>query len=186
MIYVRRNPSLIPEKVFKVAERAQKELEALPADQRGAFIKKAKVRLDASKDAFSGEQQPTMVQVKALFDELKARGVTYVEDPRVFDERGAIQRTRLPAEVLASTNAQCLEGTLLYASLMEAIGLQPVLVFKKGHAFIAWKTTKFDKTKDQLFFRRAKAWPLALGDPARQLDRLADLLYGAAVVGGAA
>ncbi|MCU1460539.1 MAG: acdA 15 [Acidimicrobiales bacterium] len=31
----------------------------------------------------------------------------------------------------------------------------------------------------QLFFRRAKAWPLALGDPARELDRLGDLRYGA-------
>jgi hypothetical protein len=121
------------------------------APEIDAFIKKAKARL-TGQDAFSGEQQPTMVQVKALFDELKARGVSYVEDPRVFDERGAVQRTRLPAEVLASTNAQCLEGTLLYASLMEAIGLQPVLVFKKGHAFIAWKPSRFDKTKDQLFF----------------------------------
>ena len=30
----------------------------------------------------------------------------------------------------------------------------------------------------QLFFRRAKAWPLALGDPMRELDRIADLRYG--------
>ena len=30
----------------------------------------------------------------------------------------------------------------------------------------------------QLFFCRAKAWPLALGDPVRELDRIADLRYG--------
>jgi len=30
----------------------------------------------------------------------------------------------------------------------------------------------------QLFFRRAKAWPLALGDPRRELAVLADRLYG--------
>jgi alkylation response protein AidB-like acyl-CoA dehydrogenase len=30
----------------------------------------------------------------------------------------------------------------------------------------------------QLFFRRAKAWPLALDDPDRELQRLGDLLYG--------
>jgi alkylation response protein AidB-like acyl-CoA dehydrogenase len=29
----------------------------------------------------------------------------------------------------------------------------------------------------QLFFRRAKAWPLALGPPAVRYQRLADLLY---------
>lgn len=40
MIYVRRDPALIPEKVLKVAERAQATLETLPPDQRVAFIKK--------------------------------------------------------------------------------------------------------------------------------------------------
>lgn len=40
MIYVRRDPNLIPEKSLKVAERAQKQLERLPPTQRPAFIKK--------------------------------------------------------------------------------------------------------------------------------------------------
>ena len=40
MIFVRRDPNLIPEKVLRVAERAQAQLEALPADQRAAFIEK--------------------------------------------------------------------------------------------------------------------------------------------------
>ena len=41
MIYVKRNPALIPEKVLKVAERAQQELEALTAKyERKEFIGK--------------------------------------------------------------------------------------------------------------------------------------------------
>lgn len=40
MIFVRRDPKLIPEKVLRVAERAQAELEALPAGERAAFIEK--------------------------------------------------------------------------------------------------------------------------------------------------
>lgn len=40
MIYVKRDPSLIPEKVLKVAERAQAKLEALPANERKEFITK--------------------------------------------------------------------------------------------------------------------------------------------------
>lgn len=40
MIFVQRNSALIPEKLLKDAESAQKELEALPADQRVAYIKK--------------------------------------------------------------------------------------------------------------------------------------------------
>lgn len=40
MIYVRRDPTLIPEKLLRVAERTQRQLEALRADQRIAFIKR--------------------------------------------------------------------------------------------------------------------------------------------------
>ena len=40
MIYVRRNPALIPEKILKVAERAQMALEKLPEAERKAFIEK--------------------------------------------------------------------------------------------------------------------------------------------------
>jgi hypothetical protein len=120
------------------------------APEIDAFIARAKSRVPGG--SFTGMQHETLPQVKALFDELKARGMSYVEDPRVFDERGQIQRTRLPAEVLASTNAQCLEGTLLYATLLEAIGMQPVLVFKTGHAFVAWQPSKADKARFPLYF----------------------------------
>ena len=40
MIYVRRDPNMIPMRVLKVAERAQAKLAALPVGQRAAFIKK--------------------------------------------------------------------------------------------------------------------------------------------------
>lgn len=121
------------------------------APEVDSFLKKAKARL-TGRNSFSGNQQETLPQVKAIFEELKAMGVSYVMDPNIFDERGSVQRTRLPAEVLASTNAQCLEGAILYATVLEAIGLSPVLVFKKGHAFVAWKPSKFDAAKVPLFF----------------------------------
>lgn len=40
MIYVRRDPNLIPEKVLRVAERAQAELEALAPEERAEFIER--------------------------------------------------------------------------------------------------------------------------------------------------
>jgi hypothetical protein len=40
LIYVKRNPALIPEKILKVAERAQQELEKLPEAERKGFIEK--------------------------------------------------------------------------------------------------------------------------------------------------
>lgn len=40
MIYVKRDPALIPKKLLDVAARAQEQLENLPANERVAFIKK--------------------------------------------------------------------------------------------------------------------------------------------------
>lgn len=40
MIFVRRDPGLIPERLLRLAEAAQAKLEDLPPEERGAFIKK--------------------------------------------------------------------------------------------------------------------------------------------------
>ncbi|MDQ3369662.1 MAG: hypothetical protein M3680_29890 [Myxococcota bacterium] len=115
------------------------------------FLTAAKQRL-RGREAFSGPQSATIPQVQALYDELKARGVSYVMDPSVNSDQFLGQRTRLPAEVLASTNAQCLEGTLLFASLLEALALSPVIVTVPGHAFVGWRPSSFDgKTPPMLF-----------------------------------
>jgi hypothetical protein len=106
------------------------------------FLTEAKSR--APRNTFSGEQSATIPQVKALFDTLKARGVSYVMNPEMLAGTGYGQRARLPGDVLTSTNAQCLEGAILYATLMEAIGLQPAIILVPGHAFVAWKTSPGD------------------------------------------
>ncbi len=114
------------------------------------FLSKAKLRLPTRQ--FVGEQDTTIPQIKAIFDELKARGMTYVMDPDVTAMTAFVQRTRLPGEVLSSTNAQCLEGTLTFATLMEAIGIKPIVVLVPGHAFIGWHTVDKDGTKGEPLF----------------------------------
>jgi hypothetical protein len=115
------------------------------------FLAEAKAKLPKGR-TFDGPQSTTQAQVKALFEALRARGVSYVMDPEVLTADVKSQRTRLPAEVLATTNAQCLEGSILYASLLEAIGLSPIIVYVPGHAFVGWKPSKLDKAKDKYFF----------------------------------
>jgi hypothetical protein len=108
------------------------------------FLNQAKKRIDGT---FAGEQMATFPQVKAIWDELSAQGVSYVMDPAVLADFGFAQRTRLPAEVLESKNAQCLEGTILFATLLEAIGLEPIIVRVPGHAFVGWKPNGKDGAK---------------------------------------
>lgn len=111
------------------------------------FLTAAKERVPGK--AFTGPFGPSLPQVKAMFDQLKSTGVTYVMDPSVFSDFGHIQRTRLPREVLANHNAQCVEGSLLFASLMESIGLNPFIVHVPGHVFVGWEPTKPDHAPEK-------------------------------------
>jgi len=110
------------------------------------FITDAKKRLPKG-SSFSGPQSATMPQVKAIYDELKARGYSYVMDPPLLAESTFSQRTRLPSEVLKSTNAQCIEGAILFATLIEAIGVKPYVIRIPGHAFVGWELSPKDGAK---------------------------------------
>jgi len=147
--------TLLPRDTLPLAQRVDADLSvptpgfiaawvtpnAKPVD---AFLAAAKARAGGT---FAGTQRPTFPQVKAIWDELQAQGVSYVMDPAVLADFGYAQRTRLPAEVLAVKNAQCLEGTILFATLLEAIGLEPILVRVPGHAFVGWRPTEKDGAK---------------------------------------
>jgi hypothetical protein len=118
-----------------------------PAVDQFLQVAKQGVEQGPFSGAFTGEQHATLPQVKAIWNALQKQGVSYVMDPEVLSDFGYTQRTRLPSEVLSSKNAQCLEGTILFATLMEAIGLRPILVHVPGHAFVGWHPSAEDKAK---------------------------------------
>jgi hypothetical protein len=81
-------------------------------------------------------------QVRALFETLKAEGLAYIDSVIDFGAGpGQVtQRTRLPRESLRHRSANCIDGTVLMASLLEAASLHPAIVLVPGHAFLAWET----------------------------------------------
>ena len=101
-----------------------------------SFVSAAAKR--APKGAFDANAA-TVPQVKALYDELKDRKASFVMDPDAFGEANHGQKTRLVSELLASYDGQSLEGTLLYATMLESIGLKPFIVYMPGHALVAWR-----------------------------------------------
>ena len=110
------------------------------------LIAAAKARVPGA--TFPGEQDETGPQVKALWDELQSRGVSYVMDPNILAGEGVYQRIRLPDDVLATGSAQCLEGSILFATLFEAIGLRPLIVMVPGHSFVGWHATAKDGVEE--------------------------------------
>ena len=79
--------------------------------------------------------------MKAIYDALAAEKIVYINSVLAFGatEGTYLQRVRLPAEALKRKSANCLDGTLLMASLLEAASLNPGLVLVPGHAFLAWE-----------------------------------------------
>ena len=110
-----------------------------------ALVRRAADRVPDRRIAgYQGRRNPetTAAQVRALFETLKAEGLSYVDSVIDFGAGpGQItQRTRLPRESLRHKSANCIDGTVLMASLLEAASLQPAIVLVPGHAFVAWET----------------------------------------------
>jgi hypothetical protein len=81
-------------------------------------------------------------QAKALYDAVRDQGLIYDNNAMIFhkNDREYTQRVRLPGEVLKSKFANCLDGSVLFASLLSACDLHPVILFIPGHAIVGWKT----------------------------------------------
>ena len=110
-----------------------------------AFLSKAAARHE-QKQLFGYQTgRDVETQVRAIFDALQADGgITYVNSTVNFnpDQSARTQRVRLPRQSLAEQQANCIDGVLLFASLLEAASLSPALVIIPGHALVAWETGK--------------------------------------------
>lgn len=87
---------------------------------------------------------PVEEQVRAVYNALKSESVVYVNSLVDFNpqEGRQSQRIRLPRESLEGGTANCIDGTVLVASLLEAISLTPAIVLVPKHAFVGWQTDK--------------------------------------------
>ncbi len=81
-------------------------------------------------------------QVRAIYQALRRRNITYVNSVICFGgaQTEVMQRVRLPRESLARRSANCLDGTVLMASVLEAASLEAAIVLVPGHAFLAFAT----------------------------------------------
>jgi hypothetical protein len=88
-------------------------------------------------------------QVAALYQALREAGITYVNSVIDYGAPAgqATQRTRLPRESLALKSANCIDGTVLMASLLEGASLNPGVVLVPGHAFVGWQTWDDDSAE---------------------------------------
>lgn len=100
------------------------------------ILSRAKVRVyNRSLSGYINNADVTQ-QVKAIFNAVRTAGISYVNSPISFGKVGFAQRVRLPNESITEQAANCIDGTVLFASLFENIGLEPLIVLVPGHAFV--------------------------------------------------
>ena len=76
-------------------------------------------------------------QMAAIYTAITEQQIIYSTIPASFEEYG--QRVRLADSVMAQKLGTCLDMALLYASCLEAIGLNALIIITQGHAFAgAW------------------------------------------------
>ena len=75
-------------------------------------------------------------QARAVFHALQKSGISYVVSLFVMGEYvGQAQRLRLPRETLQLKSANCMDVSLVFASAMENLGMEPLVIIVPGHAF---------------------------------------------------
>ena len=90
----------------------------------------------------SGDPRRTYLLAGAIWSAATGLGLTYAEPPASFEQEG--QKIRSPARVADEGLATCLDSALFLAAAFEAAGLNPVVLFSRGHAWVGVWICKSD------------------------------------------
>ena len=75
-------------------------------------------------------------EARGVVEAMKHLGVSYVASISTYGKfTSHAERVRLPRETLSLSSADCLDLSVAFASAMENLGLEPVIVLVPGHAF---------------------------------------------------
>jgi hypothetical protein len=83
------------------------------------------------------QERATTAQARAIYRALQHKGISYVKSSLTFGgHQDVSERVRMPFESLHQVSANCIDGAVMYASLFENLGMDPVVVLVPGHAYV--------------------------------------------------
>ena len=95
------------------------------------------LRLGGRPEGLDGYQSRSRTRVhelaSAVWSAISSLRLTYAEPPASFELQG--QKVRSPSQIVERGLATCLDNALLFAAVLEQVGLYPILVLTEGHAF---------------------------------------------------
>ena len=84
-------------------------------------------------DGYSGGAKRAWELASSIWSAVAAMGLDYALPPPSFESTG--QKIRGPSQIAESGLATCMDLALLFCAVLEHAGLNPLLVFTKGHVF---------------------------------------------------
>lgn len=119
-----------------------------------------------------GKAEAVDKQVYALWNVLQKRNFRYssVSNTSLSSNIVFSQRVRTFDDALESSQINCVDGSVLFASLLRAINIEPILVRIPGHMFVGYYTDS--QHKDMNFLETTMIGDVDLDDffPDEQLD----------------
>jgi hypothetical protein len=91
---------------------------------------------------YQGSPQDVTREVFAIWNFLQRQGVKYSSITTPSGESGSVvsQHVRFLDEAIQNSEANCVDGTVLFASVLYKLGIYPVLVKIPGHMFLGFYT----------------------------------------------
>ena len=87
----------------------------------------------------SGKPKEVMMQVFAIWNVLQRRGIKYSDVSKTPPSKYVVTQTvRFLDDSIKATQANCVDGSVLMASILQKIGIQSYLVMVPGHCFLAF------------------------------------------------
>lgn len=143
-IFARRNKvtNTLTDFTWLIAAWVQKAGNHLEQIKKAAREKHPEHALGGYRNDVPDPAAHVRAQVHALYEALKDHGLAYDNNAMTLyaSDSDFTQRVRLPKSTLEAKAGNCLEGSVLFASLLFASDLHPIILFIPGHAVVGWKT----------------------------------------------
>ena len=93
-----------------------------------------------SHGGYQGGEEEVYKQVFSVWNILQRRGLRYssITTPTGHSDKVFSQYVRFFDDAIATSQANCIDGTVLIASILRRIGINPKIVVVPGHAFLAF------------------------------------------------
>lgn len=104
------------------------------------LINKAFAGYDTGALGYQVKPEVVDQQVRIVYDYLQKRGVRYsnITTGSARSDRVASQMVRFPSESMAAAQANCVDGTVLMATVLRRMGIEPLIITGPGHALLGY------------------------------------------------